>query len=303
VANWSDALKGGLGGATAGMATGNPIGALAGGALGFLGGMFGGGSDPAGSQQNKYLLELAEEAKGRQFDPASYSDFRTDQREHINRLKALASGQGPSLATEMLRKATGDAAANQTAMAAGARGNPALAARQALNNTAGITAQANQAGAMARAQEQLSALQQLGLGIYGARGQDEGMNQFNAAQQAQMMSNNDRIRLMALGGSLEAQQFMSQQPTFGDYLMGAGGSLGQIIALARQGKADQQGQGGMSRIAPGSPGAGGYYTPGLDAWGRPIQQGAPPPPAPQPGTQNGGLGPTPYTLPGLGGTF
>jgi hypothetical protein len=244
VANWGDALKGGLGGATAGAGLGGPLGAVIGGGVGILGGLFGGGNDkPAGSEQNQYLLELANEAKGRQFDPAAYSDFRTDQREHIGRLKALASGQGPSLATEMLRKQVQDATANQAAMAAGARGNPALAARQAMNNTAGITSQANQAGAMARAQEQLNAIQQLGLGIYGARGQDEAMNQFNANGAAQMLANNDRTRLAALGGSLGAQQFMSQQPTWGDYLMGAGGSLGQIMALARQGKADAAGSG------------------------------------------------------------
>lgn len=244
MANWGDALKGGLGGATAGSAFG-PWGTAIGGGIGILGGLFGGGGqDPAGSQQNKALLALAEEAKGRQFDPAAYSDFRTDQREHIGRLKALASGQGPSLATEMLRKSVGDATANQTAMAAGARGNPALAARQALNNSAGISAQANQAGAMARAQEQLAAMQQLGLGIYGARGQDEAMNQFNATGRANQMSQNDLVRLRALGGSLDAQTMINQQPTFGDYLMGAGGALGQILALAKQGKADAAAQGG-----------------------------------------------------------
>lgn len=243
MANFGDAVKGGLGGAAAGSAFG-PWGTAIGGGIGILGGLFGGGGDPAGTQQNKYLLELAQEAKGRQFDPAAYSDFRTDQREHINRLKALASGQGPSLATEMLRKSVGDATANQAAMAAGARGNAALAARGAMNNTAGITAQANQAGAMARAQEQLAAMQQLGLGIYGARGQDEGMNQFNATGRANQLAQNDLIRLRALGGSLDAQGMINQQPTTGDYLMGAGGALGQILALAKQGKADAAAQQG-----------------------------------------------------------
>src|SRR5688500_5013896 len=105
MANWADALKGAAGGATAGAGVGGPAGAFIGGGIGLLGGLFGGGNQqPAGSEQNKYLLELAQEAQGRQFDPAAYSDFRTDQREHIGRLKALASGQGPSLATEMLRK-------------------------------------------------------------------------------------------------------------------------------------------------------------------------------------------------------
>lgn len=243
---FGDVLKGGLGGATAGAGIGGPWGAAIGGGLGMLGGLLGAGRmpDPAGTEQNKALMELANEQRGRQFDPAAYSDFRTDQREHIARLKALASGQGPSLANEMLRKQVADAGANQAAMAAGARGNPALAARQALNNTAGITAQANQAGAMARAQEQLAATQQLGLGIYGARGQDEGMNQFNATGRAQTQQEADRLRLQALGGSLNAQQMINQQPSWGDYLMGAGGSLGQIMALARQGKEDAKAQGG-----------------------------------------------------------
>lgn len=256
---FSDVLQGGLGGATAGAGIGGPYGALVGGGIGMLGGALGGmfGGSPGGSEQNKQLLALANEAAGRQYDPAAYSSFRGDQTDYLGRLRALSSGQGPSLASEMLRQNTENATANQAAMAAGARGNAAMAARQGMNNAAGITAQGAQSAAMARAQEQLGALQQLGLGIYGARGQDESMNQFNAQSVLQQQRQNDATRLGALGQSLGAQQYMGTQPTAGNYLLGAGGSLGQIYALARQGKQDQAQQAGQQNYGqPGTPGSG-----------------------------------------------
>lgn len=242
MAVFGDALKGAMGGATAGAPFGG-FGALAGGGLGALvgglGGMFGG--EPEGAEQKRLLLALASEAAGRGGpQDVGFSDFRGDQRDYLARLRALSEGTGPSLATEMLRKNTQDAAANQTAMAAGARGNPALAARTALNATAGITASAAQSAAQARAAEQLGAMQQLGLGIYGARGQDEGVMTGNADRQLRALAQQDATRLAALQASLGAGQLASQQPTFGDQIMGAGGALGQALLLAKQ---SRQGQG------------------------------------------------------------
>lgn len=219
-----NALNGAMGGATGGAALG-PWGALGGGVLAGLAGGFLGG-DEAGKEQERLLMALAEEAKGR--GNPQVSDFRDDQREHLNRLKALYNGTGPSLATEMLRKNTQDASQNQFAMANSGRGG-AMAMRQALNNAAGMTGQAQQSAAQARAAEQLGAAQQIGLTAYGGRGQD----QQDENLKLQALANNDRTRIGALGGSLQGTQLASQQPSIGDQLLASGGGIGQILALAK----------------------------------------------------------------------
>ena len=240
MSRFGDAAKGGIGGATAGAGFG-PAGAIVGGGLGALAGFLGGGGTPEGQEQRDMLMALARSAGSRGLGAdVGFSDFRGDQRDYLSRLRAMSQGEGPSLATEMLRKNTQDAAANQTAMAAGARGNPALAARQAMNATAGLTAQAQQSMAMARAQEQLGAMQQLGLGIYGARGQDEGVMTGNADRRLRGLAQNDATQLAALQASLGAGQMAQMQPGFGDMLMGAGGGLGQALLLARQSRQGQQ---------------------------------------------------------------
>ncbi len=231
-----DVAKGAVGGAATGSAFG-PWGALIGGGVGGLLGGIGGAMDgtPEGQEQRDLLMALQREAAGRgPPQDVSFSDFRGDQRDYINRVRALSEGRGPSLAQEMLRKNTQEAMQNQTAMAAGARGNPALAARTAQNATAGITAQAAQSAAMARAQEQLGAMQQLGLGIYGARGQDEGVTTGNADRRLRALAQSDSTRLAALQASLGAGQMAQQQPGFSDFLMGGGGALGQALMLAKQ---------------------------------------------------------------------
>lgn len=235
-----DIAQGGLGGAATGAAFG-PGGALVGGGigalLGGLGGMFGAGQNQPGSQQRDMLLGLASEA-GRRGAPqqSQLSGFRDDQKDLIARLKALANGQGPSLATEMLRKQNETNTQNQVAMAGGARGNPALAARQAQNNAAGMANASNAQAAQARIAEQLGALQQLGLTSYGARGQDEANSQFNSNLLLRGLQGNDATRIGAITGSMQGEQMAAQAPSWGDYLMGSGGALGQILSLARGGK-------------------------------------------------------------------
>ena len=229
-----DALKGGLGGAGTGAAFG-PAGAIIGGGLGGLMGLLGSGSTSTpGSQQRDMLMGLAGEA-GRRGAPqtSQLSGFRDDQKDLIARLKAMANGQGPSLATEMLRNQNQTNTQNQVAMGAGARGNPALAARQAMNNAAGMAGQAGMQASQARTAEQMQANQLLGLTAYGARGQDEANSQFNAAHLLRALQGNDQTRLQAITGSMEGEGMASQAPTWGDYTMGAGGALGQILALAR----------------------------------------------------------------------
>jgi hypothetical protein len=161
------------------------------------------------------------------------SGFRNMQADYLRQVRALAQGSGPSLATEMLRGQNQAIALNQNAMAAGARGNGALAARNAMNNAAGQMGTAAGQASMARAQEQLGALQQWGYGTYGARNQDEEMNRFNAAQAARNMQWNDQMRLAALAGGAGRGDALAAQPGWGDYLMNAGGALGQMYSMAK----------------------------------------------------------------------
>lgn len=249
-----------MGGATLGSTipgVGTLAGAGIGAGLGLLGGMFGGGGPH--DQQIKALQALSTEAGGRQapmLGPASLagnSSFRGNQQQLVSNLEALSQGRGPSLASEMLNQNVQNATANQTAMAAGARGNPALAQRQAMNNAAMMTGQAAQQAQQARVAEQLGAMNQLGLAVYGARGQDESLGQFNAGAQNQMaMANaenqlrfwaqNDQARLQALQAQFGPAAANAQAPGIGDYLMAFGGGLGQQRAQAQQARDLQAGQ-------------------------------------------------------------
>lgn len=267
-----DALKGAMGGAALGSTIpgiGTLVGAGAGGLLGALGSYIGGGPQNPGQSEIDRMNALYDQLGNRTpLGPAAqagYSGFRGDQRGYINQLQALANGQGPSLATNMLNQATADATNNQYAQAAGARGNASLANRSAANSAAMLQGQAAQAGANARVQEQLGALGMLGGTIQGARGQDEGLGMFNTGQtnqmrmtDAQLAQMNNQLRLQALmgamGGQMQGSQIAQQQPGWGDYLMAFGGGLGQARGFGQQGQ-QQQGQGG---------GLGGYnYFPGI----------------------------------------
>lgn len=249
---FGDTLKGGMGGLAA--TGGNPLGGLVGAGLGMFGGLFGGG-DPAGSEQQRLLMALAQEQAGRRapgmgLSQAGLSGFRDNQRNLISGLEAMAAGRGPSAATAMLQQQAQAGAANQQAMAAGARGNPALAARNAMNNTAALQGQAAGQAAVARAQEQLGAYSQLGGAIGTGRQQDEQLGMFNAGQandmeraralaQLQFWAQNDMGRLNALNSAFGNAGAMAQQPSIGDYLMAFGGSLGQMRGMAKQSQQDQ----------------------------------------------------------------
>jgi phage tail tape-measure protein len=275
MANWGEAGKGAAGGAMAGAALGSVvpgvgtlIGGAAGGILGGLGGLLSGESDT--DKQKRRYEEYLNSIKNRtapQLGPAQqagYSQFRNNQANMISNLEAMAAGRGPSVAAEQLKAATDRNVAQQQALAQSGAGNPALAMMQAQNNAGRLGAQAAQDSAIGRQQEQLNAMQQLGLSIYGARGADESMNQynttafnnrdeFNVGNQMNMYQLNDQARLQALSG-LTGQN----QPSFGDQML-AGGSM----AL---GYGNFSNAAGKTAPASGtSPGGGNflrqYYTP------------------------------------------
>lgn len=116
------------------------------------------------------------------YERAGGSDFAADQRWLLDQLRAQALGQGPSLAKEQLRLGADQNVAAQQALAATGRGNAAMAARQAAQNTANINQNMAGQAALAGIQERLGALGQIG-GVAGqARGQDQDLSMFNADQ-------------------------------------------------------------------------------------------------------------------------
>jgi len=262
-------VQGAVGGGLAGGAMGGPFGALLGGGLGGLAGAFGG--DPQAEMRDR-LRGMEGQFGGRQAPQmgaaaqGAYSGFRSNQADLISRLEALSRGEGPSLAQQQLQAATDRNMRGQQAMAAGARGpSGALAQFQALNNTGMLGAQAAQDAASARIAEQQMALQQLGMTINSGRGADEGMNRFNADAQNQNQYGNLQAQLAQTGMNdrgvlslLGMQQQGAQRPSLGSSIM-AGGA-GMFGALGGFGGFGGQKQ-GMSPIAGGNPGAGGYYTP------------------------------------------
>lgn len=264
--NWEQGIKGGIGGGLGGSAFG-PIGTGVGAGIGLLSGFFG------GDDENKDMLtEYYRQLQGRQAPQAgaaaqsAYSGFRSNQQDLVNRLEAMANGQGPSLARQQFEQATDRNMRGQQAMAASGRGGP-LSQLTAANNMGMLGANAAQGSAIARTNEQMQAIGQLGGVIAQGRGADEGTNMFNAGQKNNMTLANLDARLRAMGMNDQARLgILSQlssnanaqagQAGMGDqFLAGGAGMFSQAATQnANRGK-------GMSPIASGNPGAGGYFTP------------------------------------------
>jgi hypothetical protein len=239
--NYGQGLQGAAGGFMAGNAVAPGIGGFIGAGIGGLAGLFGGGGTD--EEMRKRYGSFYDEVSGRtapQLGPAhqaGYSSFRENQAGLVNRLEAMARGEGPSVSREMLKEATDRNVAQQQAMAQSGQGNAALAAQQASSNATRLGAGTAQSAALGRVQEQIGATNQLGLTLYGARGADEDMNryntgarnqrdQFNVGAQMDMYGLNDRARLMALQGQAGGQA----QPGLGSSIMGAGAGLAGFLA-------------------------------------------------------------------------
>ena len=264
--DWSSGLQGAGGGALAGAAVGGPFGAAIGGGIGLLGGLFG-GQDDAVNKQQQMLQDYYNSVKNQQIAQAGpaatsqYSGFRQNQSDLINRLGAMASGQGPSLAAQQFQQATDQNISQQQAIAASGRGGP-MAALTAANNSAGLGAQAAQGAAMGRTAEEMGALSQLGGAIAQGRGADEATNQFNAAQKnstalanlnAQMQGMS--IKDTAMGNSLNMSNQLATQPTMGQQILAGGAGMFALGA----------GNGGLFGKGGGASGVGGIG--GLGALG------------------------------------
>ena len=221
--NWSGGAQGALGGAGIGFGIGGPIGDLVGAGLGGLAGLFGGDGGAQESEDNKQRMLAFYNSLGSP-QHADYSEFRQNQKNYINALEAQASGRGPSLAQAQMEAATNRSAKQSQGLALSGAGNPAAAAMMAQGASAQMGMQNTQDAGAARIQEQLNAQQLLGINLHGARGADEGMNQFNASQGGY----NNQLRLQALmgiGGQNQRTPMMGEQ-----ILAGGAGAFGQYAA-------------------------------------------------------------------------
>lgn len=253
--DYGQGAKGAAGGAMAGSMIAPGIGTAIGGGLGLLTGFLGGNS-PDEDKNKQMLMDFYNQVGGRQAPQAgnaeqsAYSGFRGNQTGLVNRLEAMANGQGPSLARQMFEQATDRNVRSQQALAASGRGGP-LAQLTAANNTAMLGANAAQGGAIARTNEQMQAINQLGGVINQGRNSDEGNNQFNAGQQNQTALANLSARLQAmniddstrmqilsqLGGQASSQ---AQRPGMGDQVLAGGAGLYSMGAsMKAQNRASQ----------------------------------------------------------------
>lgn len=176
------------------------------------------GGDPKGAESgqqaldtaNQYNTEIANSARqgmmgaqGRQaplIDPndprysARDSSFRQNQAQMLALAQQRAMGQN-TVAEQQFRQAANRNLAQQAALAQAGRGNAAMAQRQALNNQANVNATLAGDASMAASQE---ANQYAGLAgqLAGqARGQDIGLNQFNAQQALGLAGQNQQAAL------------------------------------------------------------------------------------------------------------
>lgn len=260
MANYGQGIQGGIGGAMGGFSVGGPVGAAIGGGLGLLGGLFGGGG---GDAYRNRLSDFEREVAGRQAPQAGpaaqagYSDFRGNQAALISQLEALSQGRGPSLAAQQMREAMDRSTGAQASMAAGAAGRgmgAGAAYRNAANQAGAIQSQGARDTAMARTQEQLGALNQLGMSIYSARGADESMNRFNTAAQNQQMLSNLDAQLRAMGMN-DAARLSALQSA----MNGAGPGMGtSLLAGGAQAFAGMMGMNAAGQQAPGGYGPSPY---------------------------------------------
>ncbi len=212
MADWGQGAEGAAGGAMAGSAFG-PIGTGIGAGVGGLMGLFG-GSGAAGYQDQ--LKSLANSYGQKTAPQGNAVQAGSSQAGLVAQLQAMAQGQGPSAAALQMREAMDRAAGAQASAAAGAGGrgvNAGAALRNASNNTAQVQAQGARDTGLMRTNEQLGAINQM----VGIRGQDIGLNQFNAGQTNSMITNNMQAQ--------QNQQQMNAQEQLA-YLQAAMGGAG-----------------------------------------------------------------------------
>lgn len=170
-----------------------------------------------------------------------------DQNQAYNLMLNQAQGKGPSVADAQMNQGVAQAANNAMSMAAANRGGGGLALRDAMQAGASAAGQAAGSGAIARAQEQMGALSQLGsqtgqmantqLGaqqnVLGQQSANTaGLNAQLGINQSQLAANmaEDQARMQQgdIRGQLQQQQNMNNAHGFSNAL-GNIGKIGQAI--------------------------------------------------------------------------
>lgn len=230
------ALSGGIGGGLAGGSAFGPIGALAGAGIGGLLGGFNGSQEdkfnlPGFEERQKFLQQQIEQASnfGNLQQSQDTSKFRDGQLQLLAQLQEQAAGNGPSLAQQQFDRNQQQGINSQLALSAG---GGSLAARNAANNIGRLNQDLAGQAAQARIQEQLNARAQLGALAGQARGQELQNNQFNAAQNNELMRQRmlqqQRLLQLQLQNAQAQQQGMSgfaqsRGPGLDIQLLNAGG--------------------------------------------------------------------------------
>lgn len=170
----------------------------------------------------------AYQANAANIDRAGDQYWGSQQANLARLLNQTANGQGPSAASMQYQDAASRNLRQQMAMAASAQGNMSsgLAAKQALTNAAVQNQGLAQQAAIARAQEQLNAQNQLGQVLGQARGQEQGLatgqagleqqarlsnQQYNNQFALQDAANRQQMELANTGYANQANQFNAQQ--------------------------------------------------------------------------------------------
>lgn len=183
-----------------------------------------------------------------------------NQSDVYGQLQGVVNGTGPNPAQAMLNQATGANVANQAALMAGQRGaaaNPALMARQAAQQGAGIQQQAVGQGASLQAQQSLNALGQAGAMAGQQANQQIGQTNQNVASQQGEQQNllNSIAGQNSANASLAAAQMKGQQGALGGLGAAAGVGLGLLSGGLFSG-------GAAAAAAPGVQAGGSYLDAG-----------------------------------------
>lgn len=153
--------------------------------MGFVANLLGGGgndfkaqkADVASTDYNSALKQLMSQGALNPVNFEQSNQVSGQQNQLAQMLMAQAQGNGPSIAQNQLKQATDQNIQQNAGLLASQKGiNPALAARQILNNQATMGQQAAGQGALLRAQEQLGAQGALGNALGTQRQQDIGQS-------------------------------------------------------------------------------------------------------------------------------
>lgn len=252
--------------------------------------------DIAGNAQGRTapVAQSAQLGGAAQLDPVQQAAARAQQQQLADRLGQMGSGQLAGAGELAVNRQVGQGLAAQNAQAQMSRGaNTALAMRNAARGSADLSLAGAGQAAQAQMADQASANQQLGGVLNGMRGQDIDFGGQNAqlSQQRNLMQGqfdqqtglanqsatlqqrqmNDVAQLQALGQMLGWDQatfqnelakrgLAAQDKGILPGLLQTAGTIGAAAATGGASSALSAGS-GMSPIAAGNPGAGGYYTP------------------------------------------